>query len=325
MHACSAEPEVITIDAHDDDVNSVAFSTDSKSLASVGIDRFVRIWDLKTGKQRVESKLSGIPYSVAYMHNDQVLLVGEYEGEITGYDAKSLDKKFSLAPKHLSGHIRLIPFPCGDGERFIACPGPVSSLASIWTLKGQSEQVLSEHRDSGTVECCAIAPNGQDFVTGDSRGMIVGWHTDGKVKSKMKVRHTINCMSYSPDGMHLAVGNVDGVFICEATTLKRSFRIFKQPGVVRAVTFSPDNQFILGAYNEQKRKKSSIRIWDAVSGKERMTVAAHEAQIDTILFSLDGKLFASAGRDGKIIIRSSAFLTTRLLRPDDMGAERPKK
>jgi WD40 repeat protein len=67
---------------------------------------------------------------------------------------------------------------------------------------------------------------------------------------------------------------------------------------------------------------TSIRLWDAESGKEIAILRGHEGYVDFVAFSPDGKKIASWGRDGQLFLwdLSVAPPTHRLLAKTTGGA-----
>ncbi|HEY1471835.1 MAG TPA: hypothetical protein VGF61_22540 [Candidatus Acidoferrum sp.] len=67
---------------------------------------------------------------------------------------------------------------------------------------------------------------------------------------------------------------------------------------------------------------TSIRLWDAASGKEMAVLRGHEGYVDFVAFSPDGKKMASWGRDGQLLLwdLSVAPPTHRLLAKTTGGA-----
>ena len=66
---------------------------------------------------------------------------------------------------------------------------------------------------------------------------------------------------------------------------------------VHAVAFSPDGKRIASASHDTK---ATVRVWDAVSGREVHALKGHTRWGASVTFSPDGKRLASASYDGTV-------------------------
>ena len=76
-----------TLEGHSSWVNSVAFSHDSKLLASASCDHTVKVWDAATGslQQTLEGHSDKV-YSVAFSHDSKLLASASYDHTIKVWD-----------------------------------------------------------------------------------------------------------------------------------------------------------------------------------------------------------------------------------------------
>ena len=65
-------------------------------------------------------------------------------------------------------------------------------------------------------------------------------------------------------------------------------------GPINSVAFSPDGKRLATGSEE-----SNVKIWNAQTGKELMTLRGHERPVNSVAFSPDGKRLAS-GSDDKL-------------------------
>ena len=80
-----------TIQAHNDEVASLAFSPDGKRLASSGYDKLIRIWDLVTGDEVLSLRgHEGGVVSLAFSPDGYRLFSGGIEGTAKVWDARPL-------------------------------------------------------------------------------------------------------------------------------------------------------------------------------------------------------------------------------------------
>ncbi|MHC4642280.1 MAG: WD40 domain-containing protein [Planctomycetota bacterium] len=78
----------------------------------------------------------------------------------------------------------------------------------------------------------------------------------------------------------------------------RTFRVYK--GGVRSVAFSPDGKHIFSCGFGNTLKDHIIKVCNANTGEELVTLSGERHEIVCVAFSPDGKSIASGGRDGSI-------------------------
>src|SRR5262249_53595735 len=99
-------------------------------------------------------------------------------------------------------------------------------------------------------------------------------------------------VAFSPDGKTIVSWQVNQgewlILLWEATT--GAERLTIKAASDRAVVFSPDGRTLAAASG------GTIRLWDALTGKERRQISGHDGAIYKIAFSPDGKTLASASQ-----------------------------
>ena len=113
---------------------------------------------------------------------------------------------------------------------------------------------------------------------------------------------------YSPDSSILAtVVPPNVIALCNPRTGKEIARLAGHDTEVRCLSFSPDGKFLASAAEEPPQDDDGnavlvIRIWEIASHKQRDAIRIHEAPVDCIVWSPDGRTIAGGRADGTIFV-----------------------
>ena len=67
------------------------------------------------------------------------------------------------------------------------------------------------------------------------------------------------------------------------------------------MAFSPDGTRLASAGDD-----GTVRVWDAATGQEALTLKGHTAEVSSVAFSPDGTRLASAGDDSTVKVWDAA-------------------
>jgi WD40 repeat protein len=74
---------------------------------------------------------------------------------------------------------------------------------------------------------------------------------------------------------------------------RRELAMFGQTDYVQRIVFSPDGKRLITGGHD-----GSVKIWDAATGQQLMTLCKYKDQVTSMTFSTDGARLATCGYDG---------------------------
>jgi WD40 repeat protein len=163
--------------------------------------------------------------------------------------------------------------------------------------------VVAAH--SGSVESLAFTPDGQSIVSGGHDAWIRRWDVmTGRQLAALgvpDVRKPVQSLAISPDGQTLADPRV-GLWDLETARL---LELESEESISLSVAFRS-----LAAFSPVKAESivamahfGTIRLWDAVTRKLLHSLkTAPEHDVNSLAFSPDGRILASAGEDLKVTL-----------------------
>jgi WD40 repeat protein len=254
-------------------VLALAFSPDGRVLATTSDDGSVSIWDVPTASFRERfTGHAGAALDPLFSRDGTTLYTGSSDGTVIAWDVRGerrLGRPFRFAPVTAAGE------------------GPHAPAHDVSTA-------------------VAVSADNSLFATSSAPGHVTLWRSsDQAVLAQLKGPFGyVVSLAFSNDGRLLAVtGNAANTIVWSVGSQK-IVRILRTPVAAGAagVAFSPDDRLLATSGVGTSTQPALLRVYVLHTGRLIGNVVTRHNTLQDLDFTPDGRLLASAGLDGRILI-----------------------
>ncbi|BAY35058.1 WD-40 repeat-containing protein (plasmid) [Nostoc carneum NIES-2107] len=297
----------IPFSGHNKSVTSVAFSPDSKMIASGSLDSKIRLWDIQGNS--ISNSFCGHElsvWSVAFSPSGKMIVSGSKDKKVRLWNLQG-----EPIGQPFQGHEDTVWSVSFSPNGKMIVSGSSDKTVRLWNLQGEPiGQPFQGHEDN--VVAVAFSPDGKIIVSGSNDKTIRLWNLQGKPIAQPFQGHEdfVTSVAFSPDGKKIVSGSRDKTLRLWKLERMFSWENQKHPvfqafsghqDTVWSVAFSPDGKQIVSSSNDQ-----TIRLWNLQGQliseplREQNNSMFQEEGFWSVAFSPDGQMIVSSSDDNRV-------------------------
>jgi WD40 repeat protein len=283
---------------HSSEVEAVAISSDGTLCASADHDGTLRLWDLGTGSSLAEWKGHRATIGcVAFTRDGRNLVTAAtgLAGEVIVWDVATRAEVARLKATHKDRKLHVAVAPNRDLIAY-ADMGTGTLDLGIWNWRTGQNMRLT-HRAALSISTMQFSPDaGTLAVVDHSPPTIVCWDlaTGRKRISWPAHQKFIPTLCFSPDGMVLATGSLDGSLKIWDPVRGQAVVHRKLHDRVRKVMFSSDGKLLAIATDPTTPHAETVTLWNMPACEPRPESLKPGFTINDLAFTPDGQTIAVA-------------------------------
>lgn len=304
--------------AHDTPIVRMALAPDDRTLATVGKDPIIKLWDLRS--RTLLRSLTGHTdrlTTLAFSPDSSLLVSGSVDMTVRIWSVRDAKEVTRLsADRTTDWHSGWVESVAISPDGRVLATGSRDTTIKLWALpSGEPLGTLWGHQD--TVTDIAFSKAEPRFLASSSTdGSIWIWDVQKKEPYLQLPPHGLNpqVIAFSPDGNYLATGGYSSVGVRLLNWRKAKLAVWCEgtvEGTVWDLTFSPDGRLIAAGAGD-----NGLWLWSSPSGKVIRTLKDdYWGDVRGVAVADGGKIVIAAFEDGTVRLWRITGLRIRVPTP----------
>ncbi|MGL4554136.1 MAG: WD40 repeat domain-containing serine/threonine protein kinase [Gemmataceae bacterium] len=282
------------LQAGTDWVKGVAFSPDGRWLATAGVDRRLRLWNVFNGNVGWETQLPAALLCLAFSPEGRSLAVGGEDGTVWLFDVTARREAWHTAGD--GENINALTF-AARGTRLVGAAHDGS--LRVWEMTaGKERRRWAAH--AGAAWGVSATPDGSKVVSAGQDRTLKVWDVLGGAERARwpELAAVPSCVAVSPDGGRVLAGLADGsvgvwALADQAPVQAHDGHAWK----VGCVAWSADGtRFLSGG------RDHAVRLWEVGAADSLAKLTEHTRWVTCAAWCAGEPLFATGGADRTVCV-----------------------
>lgn len=279
-----------TLPGHDDGIQSVSISNDSRYLLSGGDDRSIRLWNTLTGESvRVFEGHRGSISSLCFSPDDRYILSGGHDRMMRLWDVNTGE-----CVRTFKGHVGNVNSVCLSNNGRHALSGSDDDTMRLWGVD-KAECLHTFEGRTGTVNSVCFSSDDRYALSGSNDGNVRLWDLENGKCLHVFEGHAgyVTSVCMSSEGRYALSGSHDKTVRLWDVVSGECLHIFEgHKTFVCSVYLSMDGRYALSGSDDR-----TVRLWDVHTGKCLRTLEGHTSFVRSVYLSKDGRYALSGSKD----------------------------
>ncbi|HHP7232103.1 MAG TPA: caspase family protein [Xenococcaceae cyanobacterium] len=290
-----------SLDGHNGGVLDIEFkpqtNQNSYTIASTGIDKTVRLWQIFSPPSLEAGGIYSIAISPA---NPDIFATAGFDGKIRLWLQNQADNSQELIST-LAGHKTSITYLQYSPNGKILASASSDNTIKLWdTEKGNLITTLVGHQAG--VNSISFSQDGTSLISGSEDRTVKIWDTKSNTLITSLTGHTdaVKTVAISPDNKLIATAGYDNTIKLWHRQGKLLQTIDAHNLAITSLQFTLDGKTLASASWDNTIKLWRVEASEKINPNPLQTLLGHQDGVTNLIFSQDNQILASASADRTI-------------------------
>jgi WD40 repeat protein len=303
----SGKLDLVLTTGHLGIVEAVTVSADGRFIATGGMDRTVRLWDLADGHElRTLTNHLNTVTAIRFSPDGTIVASGSHDGTI-----KLIETRTGKHLRTLTSFSEAVSALAFSPDGRLLAAGGFNNTLKLWDVStGRELHTFVGHQYP--ITAIAYSPDGKMLASGGGDATVRVWDIASGRELQTLIGHLsiVKSVVFTSDSKSVVSGGMNSELKLWDINKGRMMRDFVgHPSQINSIAMSPDGRLLVsaGGSGAIDDTEMGLRVWDIETGRQVRHLADKEHLFQAVTFTEDGRSVVATG--GSSTIKSWDVLT----------------